>query len=577
MDCPPSATRLASWGLFLAMSMGFAACGGYEAAFDNEAPSRKCIPGASVACACPSGKTGAQLCLQSGQGYGPCECADGGEGGDGDASIGDAGDDDLLDAGDDASDPSDGGDAGGDGDAGDVDPTHGPLASNLAITDVIAYQAVGIALMRDDAEVTQRNAPIIAGKDTLIRVLVAPTPGWQARLVVGRLELHDSNGPVAAYESKVVVMAASKEETLSSSFNFEIPGSLVTSDVSFNVSIHEANDKTHPGDATKSKWPSSGTSHLRAQSANGNLKITIVPYRYNGLVPDTSEEHLQVFRDKFTAYPTPGVEITVHPVVNHSGTFTSGGSGWNQLLNKTCNLRLSEGADRNEFYYGIIVPTSSVYDFCGQGCVAGLAPLAQQATDNTVRCGIGLGFKAGDLAAETALHEIGHALGREHAPCGLDGQRSDRNYPYTNAGLGVWGWEAPKRALRHPSNVKDMMSYCSPIWISDYTYQALFNRIAFVNASPMTKLPENFPERWRAIVIEADGSLVWGETMKLDSMPGGAETTVQLLDASGNRMGAAKGYFYEMDHLPGGWVVVPEEELAGAKAVRIEGKPALPL
>ena len=475
-------------------------------------------------------------------------------------------------------DPNGDGGEGGGGDDIDTPNVNNPLATGLSITGVVAYQAVGIALMWDGAEVSKRNAPIVIGKDALIRVMVAPESDWKQREVVGRLELHDSSGPIAAYESKLNVSAASREEALNSTFNFDGPGSRITSDVSFKVSILETSaDAQHPGNAGRAQWPAEGTAELRAEDSRGNFKFTIVPYRYNGNVPDTSEAHLKVFYDKFTAYPTPGVEIEIHPVVDHSGTFNNRGQGWQQLLQKTCNLRISEGADRNNFYYGVIVPTSSAFQFCGQGCVAGLAPLAQQASDNSARCGIGLGFKDNDMAAETALHELGHALGREHAPCGLGGQPADRNFPYPGAGLGVWGWEPPKRQLRHPSSFKDMMSYCQPIWISDYTYKALFDRISFVNASPLVKLPENFPETWRSIVVEADGSVLWGETMKLDSVPSGTETAVYLLDENGKQIGEATGFFYETHHLPGGWVVVPEDALAGAKAVRLEGKPALSL
>lgn len=53
-----------------------------------------CVPGQSIACACPNGDTGAQICNEDGASYGPCECTggdDGGGGGD-DGGTGTGGD-----------------------------------------------------------------------------------------------------------------------------------------------------------------------------------------------------------------------------------------------------------------------------------------------------------------------------------------------------------------------------------------------------------------------------------------------------------------------------------------------------
>lgn len=465
------------------------------------------------------------------------------------------------------------------GDALDSPSASNPLATELSINQVILYQAVGIALMHEGAEVSNQNAPVVIGKDAMIRAMVRPEAGWQGREVIGRLTLHDSSGPVGAFESKRSITAASTDADLQSSFNFDIPGKHIAADTMYSISLHEASRPQRLGDVARARWPldRDAAMPLRAQSSNGSFKFTIIPFRYNGYLPDTSEKQIERFREKFAAsYPVPDVEIEVHAPVDHSGTFTAHGQGWEQLLRKTCNLRGNERPARNNYYYGIISPTANIQQFCGSGCVAGLAGLAVNPSDNGTRCAIGLGY-SGNMSVETGLHELGHALGREHAPCGLGGQPADRRYPYPNGGLGSWGWEHPARRLHHPSNIKDFMSYCQPVWISDYTYKALFERIAFVNASPYMALPPGFPEKWASIVIEVDGSLHWGGNTRLDSAPSGTPKTLYLLDENGNEIGDVTGFYYGNHHLSSGSILVPEDELAGAKAIRLPGRPTLSL
>ncbi len=54
---------------------------------------------------------------------------------------------------------------------------------------------------------------------------------------------------------------------------------------------------------------------------------------------------------------------------------------------------------------------------------------------------------------------------REHAPCGLYGQPSDRGYPYDDAELGHPGYDILEGELISATESVDMMSYCEPIWI----------------------------------------------------------------------------------------------------------------
>ena len=68
--------------------------------------------------------------------------------------------------------------------------------------------------------------------------------------------------------------------------------------------------------------------------------------------------------------------------------------------------------------------------------------------------------------ATTIAHELGHNMSLYHAPCGGAGG-PDPSYPYPDASTGAWGYDFRDGGrLVHPGRGRDLMSYCSPRWIS---------------------------------------------------------------------------------------------------------------
>ncbi len=93
-------------------------------------------------------------------------------------------------------------------------------------------------------------------------------------------------------------------------------------------------------------------------------------------------------------------------------------------------------------------------------------------------------------------HEVGHNVGRNHPSQGnaCGHSASDNNFPHAGAAIGVgsvWGFDVGDIGLNnaltprvYPNTTwRDMMSYCDNQWISDYTYDGIFDFLATAQAS----------------------------------------------------------------------------------------------
>ncbi len=455
-----------------------------------------------------------------------------------------------------------GGGSGDDDDDGPGTPS-GPLVKGLAIEGIALYQGVRIDLVDgEDVVIDEKPVDVIAGRDAMLRVFVNPGSNWDSRSVSAVVEIDvDGDGDIETFSAEQNISDATSDNSLSNSLNVDIPGEFMTRDAGLvSVTLLEVEDDVDAeGNSGGAEWTADGDFlDLNARDTGPSVRIVLVPVEYNGdgsgRFPDLSEGQLQIYRDHLYAqYPTREVELIVEDPLTVNYQISPFGAGWGELLQSIGGRRDSDGAAFEEYYYGLFSPASSFEQFCQQGCVAGLSSLVQSPGDDWSRVSMGLGF-SGEGSAETMVHEIGHAHGREHAPCEVN---DAGYYPHSGADIGVQGYDLRGGSLKNPGSFTDFMGYCNPTWVSDYTYNWLFDRITAVNASADFVAGPGFTPEFSSVRVDMDGSLARGRDMKLRMAPQGEMRTLEMLDMDGELLHTVEASFHPYSHLDGGQILFP--------------------
>lgn len=479
------------------------------------------------------------------------------------------------------------------GDPTNPDSPSPPLVSGLAITDVAIFQGVKVPIVSEGKAVKTRNAPVVVNRPGLVRVYVKPGAGYTATEVTAELRMVDGTTRLPIVKDTKTITKESTDEDTKSTFNFEVPGTSIPKGVTYQIFLTAKGGTVQKAGTTdQARFPAAGGVQALDPETAGKLKVVIVPVKYDadgsGRVPDTSAAQLELYKQTFMSrYATAEVEVTARAPWSWTNAISANGSGFSQVLNGITNLRKQDGVANDVYYYGALAPKSSFSTFCGGGCVTGLSSVAGLKTP-FMRASVGVGFPGQD-SANTAAHEVGHAHGREHAPCGGAGG-PDPDFPYSGGVIGVWGYNIFTKQFISPTRGHDMMGYCPNEWVSDYTFTALFDRIAQVNgftattatgssnnaSMAMAPAAAHGVQTYRTTIVNADGSLEEGGTFDLTEAPDGGELrAATFVSATGQTLGQRDARFYPYDHLPGGVLVTPvgsnDAAIAAWSKVKVAG------
>lgn len=270
---------------------------------------------------------------------------------------------------------------------------------------------------------------------------------------------------------RLMVPNSSSAENLDSTFNVDLPVDWLEGKVVLTATIDQANAIVEM-DESNNEIESAFV--FRTVPV---LELTIVPITYTDSV--TGETFWEAGHDPISqwllaAFPVSEVEVSIRAPFEFRGDLRQGDE-WGRLLQELTDLWASEvGPGSAHLYYGLVPNSSPTGGSWFTGGISGLGWIGQR---------VSVGLEVGEGTGASAGHEIGHNFGRRHAPCG-SASGLDPRYPYPNASIGVYGLDTIDETLHNPENSHDMMSYCGPEWVSDYTYEGLLqDQVARSNKS----------------------------------------------------------------------------------------------
>jgi hypothetical protein len=451
-------------------------------------------------------------------------------------------------------------------DAGPPPPT--PLSEFFNV-DVAMFQSVKIILTKGGISWSE-NAEVAEGKPGILRVYLSPAGSMLYQGAVQcDLELDYPNMTKKTFTDKHVLSSVSKDADLKSTFDFPLMAADLVPDMTFKVSIYDpkvpTNVLSYPNDGT--------TDSLRVKGYVSDFRVQLLPVEYKAdnmdLLPDVSGTQADLYKQTILQmYPLANVTFMQnHAPMVWTMPISPGGTGWDELLMAVAQQRVNDNPPADVYYIGSFRSTTTYGAYCGGGCILGLSPVPQ-ADDPTGRVSLIIGY-TGQESANTLNHELGHALGRLHAPCGAPGQ-VDPKFPYSTGHAGVWGYDYVSNQLIDPNSVYDFMSYCGPIWVSDYTYKGLYTRISYVRQAAGFMKDVANPRKWHVLSVMNDGSSRWLQSIDFRTFPGERKEAT-VLDSIGHTIGSVTAGSWDLPDVDRHALFVPDLP-AGAARLRVSGR-----
>ena len=334
-------------------------------------------------------------------------------------------------------------------------PIHlSPPMSDLQVVHLGLFQSV---------QNQSNDVTLIARKPAILRVYaIASDTIGPAPISRVRIDAYRNGKSVGSLTSDPhVIYAYPSSEDMTSTINFDLPMEWLSGSLELTATIDGANIITEYDEGNNS------VDAIFQFHDVAPLELTIIPVTYKDTA--TGKTYAETAHDPISgwllsAFPISEVKVTMHAPLQFTGNLRQF-EDWSRLLNEITALWGNEvGPDSSQIYFGLVPNRAADGSGWFDGGVNGLGWIGQR---------VSVGLYSGLNTGPSAAHEIGHNLGRHHAPCG-NPSSVDPHFPYPDGSIGVFGVDTSDETLLNPSQTHDVMSYCGPEWVSDYTYEALF-------------------------------------------------------------------------------------------------------
>jgi hypothetical protein len=338
----------------------------------------------------------------------------------------------------------------------------------IEATQAIQFYRSGSRLAPGTAE-PDNAIPLIAGKPVVIRVYtdLRVGPALEGTLSLeGEAWFREADGagpwrPAWRFPAPVPGKPAARIERgrPADTLNFRIDGR----DAAGRLQVRARVEADVPGAGRIAASVETALSFIEAPP----LRIWIhgIRCRAGGidLPAPTPAEALETLAFVRKTYPVARIEVAGHDALDFEGDFQGStaagpGAGWRALLLRLYRLRRAGGG--REIHYGLLPRDAPTGPFGGYGSHLGVAA-----------------SRAGEPTA--MAQEIGHALGRKHAP-GSGDPEVDPSYPDYGGppgSIGEYGFDTSTGDVFRPDSASDFMTNRGRYWVSPHTYRGILEAL----------------------------------------------------------------------------------------------------